>query len=144
VANQSYGVPGLVMMEGTVHLTAALGSIAHSGAKVAIGKGMYILELSITSIEIASHDEVYSYTITANTRAASTTWKEIAQIGPYGAYQITGKAGDDNFSTASSKIYVGIYNPYDFEIRARQCVDGTIASGINTGIKVYTSNLLPA
>lgn len=119
---------------GAVELKAAgLVAADANGSAVYVGKGKMRIVSNITVIEVASNDEHYTAVIEANTRAATSTWKEIGTLFARGALEITGRAADD----AVDEEEIVIDNPYDYQIRVTTYVTGTIATGINFTVNAY-------
>lgn len=119
---------------GAVALKAA-GLIAASAAETAVevGKGKFRAVSNITAIETASGDEQYIGLIEANTRAATTTWYEIATLFARGASAATGRSGAD----VADEEEIIVDNPYDYQVRVNTKVVGSVATGINYTVSAY-------
>ena len=120
---------------GAVSLKAA-GLIATTTAhlEVEVNKCSFAVQMDWTACEIATGDEVYVVCMEANTRAAPTVWTTIGHLAALGATAHLGGMGD---ATATGSIRAGFSNPYDYQVRAKTWVSGSIATGINSVIKLY-------
>jgi hypothetical protein len=117
---------------GAVSLKAAA-LITADGTSTAVetGKGKFRIVLTTTAVEAASNDELYVVEIEANTRAATSTWYAIGTVAVLGAAEVTGRESDN----ADAGVYeVIIDNPYDYQLRERHYVNGTIATGCNYSV----------
>jgi hypothetical protein len=110
-------------------------SVITSGSAHSIGRGFYIAKVAIRSIEVASGDEGYTIDLVANTRSASTSWFTIP-LGNVGDLAVTGRSVDDSASQPGI-LYTAFYCPYDYQIKSRVGVVGTVASGIDLTITIY-------
>lgn len=120
---------------GAVALKAA-GLIAASATETAVevGKGKFRAVSTITAIETASGDEQYIALIEANTRGATSTWYEIATLFARGASAATGRSAAD----VADAEEVIVDNPYDYQVRVRTYVVGSVSTGINYTVDAYT------
>lgn len=114
----------------------AAGLVASTTAEtgVAVGRGVFEIQIDWTACEIASGDELYIITVEANTKAATSTWTEIGGFRPLGATAKVSSSGD---ATAAGSIRQAFNNPGDYQIRVKCWVSGSIASGINYSAKLY-------
>lgn len=120
---------------GAVALKAAgLVTAEANETAVEVGKGKMRIVTNITAIEIASNNELYISVIEANTRAATSTWYEIATLFARGAKEVTDRAADD----AADEEEIIIDNPYDYQVRVTTYVVGSIDTGINYTVDAYT------
>jgi hypothetical protein len=122
-------------MAGAIPLKAA-GLIAATTAHLEVvqGHGPFCVRAALTACEIASNDEFYKVVVEANTLAAPTTWTEIGVLGVFGATEVMATSGD---SSATAAVKAGFMNPYDYEVRLKTYVSGTIATGINFAADLF-------
>ena len=113
--------------------SAAAGADATADA-VEIGKGKYRIVTTWTGCEVDDNDELYVITLEANTRYATSTWYEIGVLAVLGDSVATGR-DTDNSSTGSVEIIVD--NPYDYQVRVRTYVNGTITTGVTYSVTAY-------
>lgn len=121
---------------GALSLKAA-GLITADGTATAveIGKGKYRIVLTTTAVEIASNNELYVVELEANTRNTTTTWYTIGTLAVLGAKEVTGRDTD----TADAGVYeIIVDNPYDYQVRVRYYVNGTIATGCNFSVDAHS------
>lgn len=120
---------------GGVALKAA-GLITADGTEtgVELGKGKYRIVLTTTAVEIASNDELYVVELEANTRYATSTYYTIGTVAVLGASEVTGR---DTDTAAADSYEVIVDNPYDYQVRVRYYVNGTIATGCNFSVTAY-------
>ena len=100
---------------------------------VYVGKGKMRIVTNITAIEVASNNELYISVIEANTRGATSTWKEVLTLFARGAKEVTDRAADD----AADEEEIIVDNPYDFNVRVTTYVIGSISTGINYTVDAY-------
>lgn len=120
---------------GAVALKSA-GLVAADGTETAVelGKGMYRIVVTTTACEVDSNNELYVSVIEANTRNATSTWYELGVVLLAGALEATGR---DTDSSASETYETIIDNPYDYQLRVRHYVNGTVATGCNIAVNAY-------
>lgn len=114
--------------------SAGLVAADTSETAVEIGKGIYRIVLTTTAVEIASDDELYVVELEANTRNATSTYYTIGTLAVLGALEVTGRDTD----TADADSYeIIVDNPYDYQVRVRTYVNGTVATGCNFSVVAY-------
>lgn len=119
---------------GTTLKAAALIAVDTSSTAVEIGKGKYRIVTTWTACEVDNNDELYVVAIEANTRAATSTWYEIGIAAVLGDSVATGR-DTDQASTGSCEIIVD--NQYDYQLRVRTYVNGTVGTGCNFSVVAY-------
>lgn len=120
---------------GGVTLKAAgLVAADKSETAVTIGKGKYRIVLATTAVEIADNDELYVVELEANTLNATSTYYTIATLAVLGALEVTGR---DTDSSAAETYEIIVDNPYDYQVRVRTYVNGTVATGVNFSVVAY-------
>jgi hypothetical protein len=123
---------------------AAIGGIALKAAgliatttahtEVDVGHGGFVIQADWTAVESASNDELFVGVIEANSEAADSTWKTIGFLFALGATEVLASMGD---APAAGSIRAAYFNPYDYKIRIKTFVSGTVGSGINFAAKLY-------
>lgn len=134
MANTAWGAQYPKWSIGPVSLwTAANTTTTANGTAATAGQGLYLIKIVASALEIASNDEIYGISVQANTVAASSTWYEIGRL-TLGCLEKNGVGTDDIADT----FWIGVYNPYDYQIRIRTVVAGTIdTTGINFTADMY-------
>ena len=117
------------------------GSIA-SGSAFYAGRGLIMLQVLITVIEVASNDELYNISQRVNTRAASTTWVDTGVSVCVGATEVTGRDADDSASSPGEVIF-GVYNAQDYQMKFMHYMEGAVATGINYYAYAIPGNQFP-
>lgn len=113
----------------------ATGLVATTTAETAVevGKGKMRIESTISAIEVASNNELYIAVLEANTRSATSTWYEIATLFARGAQEVTGRSADD--SADAEEVIAD--NPYDYQVRVKTYVVGSVGTGVNYTVNAY-------
>lgn len=121
--------PTRVAGVGGVSLKAA-GLIAATTAHTAvdIGTGPFSVMATVTACEVASNDELYILAVEANTIAAPTVWANIGVFAAFGATEKLASMGDTPEATTFG-WKAAFHNPYDYQVRLKTWVSGTIAGG---------------
>lgn len=114
--------------------SAGLIAADNTATAVEIGKGKYRIKTTWTACEIDNNDELYHVAIEANTRNATSTWYDIGTVALLGDSVATGR-DTDTAATGSMEIIVD--NPYDYQLRVRTYVNGTVATGCNFSVVAY-------
>ena len=114
--------------------SAGLVAADTSETAVELGKGIYRIVITTTAVEIASDDELYVVELEANTRNAESTYYTIGTVAVLGALQATGRDTDSSNAESYETI---VDNPYDYKVRVRTYVNGTIATGANFSVVAY-------
>lgn len=131
--------PALDLKNGEVLKAAALVAADTAETAVFLGRGLFLIELEWTACEIASNDELYVVQFQHNTVADASTWLDGVTLS-FGATEVTGGAAD---TAAAGKLVFALWNPYDNQVRVNTFVSGTIASGMNFGVKAFPINQAP-
>jgi hypothetical protein len=114
--------------------SAALIAADTTGTSYELGKGKFRVVVTWTACEVDNNNELYNIVLEANTRAATSTYYKIGALGAYGAAEVTGDTAD----TATSGAYECIIdNPYDYQVRYRVYVNGTMTNGMNFSVIAY-------
>lgn len=116
------------MIGGTALKAAGLVAADTAETGVVLGHGMFCVYGAWTAAEILSNDEFYMVTVEANTRLAPTVWTNIGYLFAVGALEVEGGEGD---APATGSVKAGFFNPYDYQVRVKCWVNGTIATGLN-------------
>lgn len=117
----------------TLRSAAAVTADATATA-VEIGKGKFRVVTTWTTCEVDNNDELYHITLEANKRSATSTWYEIGTLAVLGDSVATGR---DTDQTSTGAIEVIIDNPYDYQVRVRSYVNGTVATGCSLSVIAY-------
>jgi hypothetical protein len=118
---------GINLRASTLITASAAGTAAY------VGMGTFIARLILIAIEVDSSNEGMFVDIQANTKAATSTWYDIARIGMFGDTVATGANADSTLGT-----YVqGIVNPYDHQLRVYTNIVGTIGTGFDYTLDIY-------
>lgn len=138
MAATAYRAHGLKDFKGGIELkAAALVAADTAETGVYLGKGLYMIRVVVSTIEIVDNDELYNITLESNTVAAASTWKKLPGQILLGALEINGGDGD---SGATHDFVFAVYNPADDQVRVNTLVDGTIATGCNFSVTAYPVN----
>jgi hypothetical protein len=129
----------LDLKDGTALKAAALVAADTAETAVFVGRGKYWVELVWTALEIATGDEVYFVQFQHDTAAAVGTYLDGMCLA-FGNGALMGGAAS---SAASGRLVVGLWNPYDNNVRVNTWVTGTIATGFNFSVKVYPDVQVP-
>lgn len=132
-------VPALDLKNGEALKAAALVATDTAETAVFVGRGKFWIELTWTALEIATGDEVYFVQFQHNTVAAASTWLDGATLAFGNAALMGGAAA----SASSGKLVVGLWNPYDHQVRVNTWVTGTIATGFNFSVSAYPDIQVP-
>lgn len=137
MANKAPSTHGVDLKNGQTLKAAALVAATTAETGVTLGRGWFIVRVLATAVEIASNDELYIIDLEANTVAADTTWKSIAPSMAMGATEMVASAGD---ALGTEDIVFAVFNPYDYQVRVKTWVSGTIATGANFSVAAYPMN----
>lgn len=113
--------PNDVKLGETTLKAAALVAADTNSTAVYLGKGKFRVVTTWTTCQISGTDELYHVCLDADTRAAATTYYEIATLAVLGYSGATGRDASDA-ATGSKEIIV--HNPYDYNVRVRTVVNG--------------------
>lgn len=100
---------------------------------VFVGRGFYMARLTWTACEIATGDELYVVELQTNTAAATSTWLDGFRLAYGNAALIGGAAA----TAATGEHVFGFWNPYDQDVRTKDWVTGTIATGFNYVLEFF-------
>lgn len=104
---------------------------------VFVGRGFYLARLTWTACEIATGDESYFVQFQTNTAAATTTWLDGITLAFGNAALMGGAAA----SAATGELVFGFWNPYDQDVRTKDWVTGTIATGFNYSLEFFPAEV---
>ena len=100
---------------------------------VEVGKGKFRLVIAITAIDVDTADDLYMVLFEANSRNATTTWSRITPKMAFGHSTATGDSSSDGTDTYEMIVD----NPYDYQVRVKTIVVGTVSTGINYTADAY-------
>lgn len=132
-------VPGLDLKDGTSLKAAALVAADTAETAVFVGRGKYWAEIVWTALEIATGDEVYFVQFQHDQSSAVGTYLDGMTLS-FGNSSLMGGAAA---SASSGRLVVGLWNPYDNNVRVNTWVTGTIATGFNFSVKLYPDVQVP-
>lgn len=127
--NPKWAIGGTSLIDASVTPVASTAN----GTSYTVGKGMFLVKVVVTSIEIASNTEKFGIIIQANTVAASSTWTEIGMLF-LGPAEVNATGVDDVADT----YWFAVYNQGDYQMRVRTVVGGDVGEGI-----YYTCDIYP-
>lgn len=132
---------GIDYGSGGVALKAA-GLVAADTAETAVtvGRGWYLARIVWTACEIATGDEFYNVQFQADTAAAAGTFIDLTNVA-FGNSALLGGAAA---TAGTGEMWVGVFNPYDNQMRVKTWVTGTIATGFNYTVDLYPVNVIGA
>lgn len=112
----------------------AAGAITSTTAQTAVtvGRCEFEVQADWTACKISANDETYLDVIEANTVAAPTVWNRIGVLNLLGAVEIVVE-GD---ATATGSVRAAFRNPYDYQVRLKTWIAGTLPS-VNHAAKLY-------
>lgn len=134
MASTSYAAHGIDLKNGLSLKAAGLIAADTNGSGVTVGRGLFLIRVKTTAVEIASNDEIYNLAIEANTAAATSTWKSLGPNVVLSCLEANGGQGD---SDDALDIVFAVFNPYDYQIRYSLYVAGSIATGANFTVDAY-------
>lgn len=120
----------------------AAGLVAADGADSAVftGRGWFLARIAWTACEIATGDEFYNIQFQANTAAATSTYVDLCNVS-FGNSSLLGGAAA---TAATGEMWIGVWNPNDYQVRTNNWVTGTIATGFNYSVDFYPVNVIGA
>lgn len=123
---------------GGVNPRSASGAITATEVGTAFTfSGKAWLNVNVSALDIVSNDEFYSFVIEANTRAATSTWLEIASSS-MGALEVSGNGLDG----VVGPLMLGFINPYDYQVRLTVRVGGTTPSITFTALVIPDNQVM--
>lgn len=100
---------------------------------VEVGKGKYRIVIAITAIDVDTSDDMYNIVLEANTRNATSTWYRLTPKQCFGHSTATG----DDSSDGADEYEIIVDNIYDYQVRVKTFVVGTVTTGITFSVTAY-------